>query len=658
MATAPTTTQINDVIIAQLEAAFNQTIPLLPKSFLRVIAKVLAGVIVILYKYAGFMFLQMFVQSATIDETEINGQTISPLKQWGNLIGVGNPTDPTNAALNLEVAVTNQTGILPSGSQLLGPDNGIVYVTTAAVNLNAATVNVPILAAGDQNGGNGSGAIGNLDIGAKVNFANPLPNINSEATVISIITTAADGETAAAYRQRIIDRFQKLPQGGAYADYEGWGEEVEGIINVYPYTSACPGQVDVYVEATEASSGSADGIPTDAQLQSVLDSIELDDNGLASRRPAGALVNAFPISRLQFDTTVAGLIVDDLAAVQASINEGVAEFMLDREPFIPGLSVPPRKDRVTRSAVGGLVEDIVSAANGIFSSVILKVVGPSLPDSSYSGNSFSVAGQEVAPQSLTWSADGSKFFVMGNGAIVYEYTCSPAFDLSGAVAYTGNSFSVAGQEAAPKSVKFNDTGFKMYVVGDGAEVFEYSLDSSYDLSGTVAYTGSSFDVSSQEAMPWGLAWSEDGTKFFITGDTDKVYEYTVSVGFALSSTVAYSGNSIDISLQEPDPKSVRFYDRGYKMAVVGDTGKVHEYDLKVAYGFGTAVTYNGLNYDVSAQDTIPVTVEFDPDRSKFWIMGQANDTIYEYNVGEGSTGIDVYTLGEGEKAKSGNVSYT
>ena len=63
----PTTKEINEIIIAQLQASLNQTIPLLPRSFLRVLAKVLAAVFTLLYKYGGFMFQQIFVQTATIN---------------------------------------------------------------------------------------------------------------------------------------------------------------------------------------------------------------------------------------------------------------------------------------------------------------------------------------------------------------------------------------------------------------------------------------------------------------------------------------------------------------------------------------------------------------------------------------------------------------
>lgn len=366
--TTPTTKEIADNIIAQLEASLGQAIPILPKSFLRVLSKVLAGVFVLLYKYGGFMFLQIFVQTASFGATTINGKDISPLTAWGRLIGVGDRVAATSAELIIDIIVENQTGTLPSGTQLVNADNGVTYLTIGAVLLNAPTVQATIRAASDQSGGNGSGAIGNLDPGAVVSFANPLANVARNTTVVSQVVTGADAESVEAYRQRIVDRFQKRPQGGAYADYEQWGEEVPGILNVYPYTSDCPGQVDVFAEATVASSGDPDGIPTPAQLQAVLDSIFLDVNGLNTRRPANALVNAFAITRTGFDVAVSGLVVDNLAQVQTDITTALGEYFLGREPFIVGLSVPPRADRITSSAVGGVVDDIVSAAGGIFTS--------------------------------------------------------------------------------------------------------------------------------------------------------------------------------------------------------------------------------------------------------------------------------------------------
>jgi uncharacterized phage protein gp47/JayE len=371
----PTTQQINDNIIAQLETSLNQSVPLLPRSFLRVLAKALSGVFILLYKYAGFSFLQQFVQTASASPTVVNGATVRPLVEWGRLVGVADPVPATAAELVVNISVEDLGGVLPSGTQLLNAANGVTYITIGAVALGSFTVQATIRAASDQAGGGGLGALGNLAPGDEVSFANPLSNVGSTATVSAQTVTAANAESTDAYRQRVIDRFQKKPQGGAYADYEQWGEEVAGILNVYPYTSECPGQVDLYVEATEASSASADGIPTPAQLQAVLESVEFDRAGLATRRPANALANAFPIERVGFDVRVPGLLVEDLAQVREDIEFALVAYFKSREPFIPGLSVPPRRDRVTRSGLGGVVDDIVSANSGIFSGVTLESGG-------------------------------------------------------------------------------------------------------------------------------------------------------------------------------------------------------------------------------------------------------------------------------------------
>lgn len=379
----PTTQEISDNIIAQLEASLNQTIPLLPKSFMRVLSKALAAVFILLYKYGGFIFLQMFVQSASANDTTILGVTVNPLTFWGRLIGVGDPVAATNAELTIDITVETQTGSLPSGTQLVSALNGVTYLTIGSVLLDAATVSATIRAASDQVGGGGAGAIGNLDPGATVSFANPLANVARNATVTAQTVTGANAESTDVYRQRVIDRWQKRLQGGAYSDYEAWGEEAAGIINVYPYTGD-PGEVDVYSEATVASSGSSDGIPTAAQLQAVLDLINLDENGLASRRNANAFVNSLPITRTGFDVAVVGISgVSDLAQVQSDVTDAVTEYFLSVEPFIAGLSVPPRRDQITRTRLSAIVEDIVTAANGTFTSATFIQTGGSGSLSAY-----------------------------------------------------------------------------------------------------------------------------------------------------------------------------------------------------------------------------------------------------------------------------------
>ncbi len=362
----PTTKEISDNIVAQMEATFGAS---MPKSFTRVLAKVLAGVFVILYKYCGFIFLQMFVATASLRPTVVNGKTVIPLVEWGRLIGAGDPNPATAAELNIRVQVEIIGSTLPAATQLVHVPSGVTYITTKGVVLAADLVDVNVIAVSDQNGTGGAGTIGNLTTGAVLSFANPLSGVARNAIVQSQVITGADAETGEQYRARVVNRFQLRPQGGAYVDYKLWAEETPGIKQAFPYAADTPGQVDVYIEsATEV-----DGIPTTAQLQAALDSINYDNStGVASRRPVGALVNTFSIIRVGFAVEVQGLLVENEPDVRADISSALTKYFLDKEPFLVGLSVPPRIDRVTVAAVSGVVDDVVSLANGVFTDVILK----------------------------------------------------------------------------------------------------------------------------------------------------------------------------------------------------------------------------------------------------------------------------------------------
>lgn len=365
----PTTKAISDNIVAQLEATFGES---MPKSFTRVLAKVLAGVFVILYKYCGFIFLQMFVSSASMRPTEINGRSVVPLVEWGRLIGAGGPGPASPAEIRVKVTAEITGASIPSGAQIVNPRTGVVYLTTESTVLESLETEIQALAVSDPNGGGGAGIIGNVRAGELLSFANPLTGAARTVTVVGTTTTGVEAETDDAYRTRVIARFQQRPQGGAYVDYRNWASEALGVKQAYAYASTNPGQVDIYVEsATEP-----DGIPTVEQMQAVYESVNFDQEGLATRRPVGALVTINPITRKAFSVTVNGLSVENQPDVRAEIEAALSKYFEDREPYLVGLEpYQRRKDRITVTAVSGVIDDIVSAYGGIFVNVTMALGG-------------------------------------------------------------------------------------------------------------------------------------------------------------------------------------------------------------------------------------------------------------------------------------------
>ena len=363
----PTTKEIQDSIINQVVASTSTVAELLPRAFTRFFAKVLAGVFMLIYKYAGWMFLQIFVRTASFQETTVLGQTLTPLIEWGRLIGVGDPTPAIQAELLLDIVVTNQTGSLLAGTQAVSNKNGITYILLSPVTLDAATKQGTFRAASDIDGGTGGGTIGNLDPGDIVSFVNPLANVERDMSVDSVTTTGVDGETEPVYRQRVIDRFQQQPQGGSGVDYVIWGV-IEGIVkSIYPYTGE-DGFVDVYVEVFP--SVEPDGIPTQQILDDVADVITFDD-GAQTRKPINAKLNTLPITRLEFTVNVIGMEVPDSGTTEPLIVEALETYFLEREPFIDGVIPLPRRDRVQVSNVNSIVDSFVSAAGGSFIGITL-----------------------------------------------------------------------------------------------------------------------------------------------------------------------------------------------------------------------------------------------------------------------------------------------
>ena len=146
----------------------------------------------------------------------------------------------------------------------------------------------------------------------------------------------------------------------------------------------------------------------------------------------------------------------------------------------------------------------------IFSGFNTTVVPPNNNLDAVFVDSHSVSGQETDPQGLAFNTDGTKMFVCGKvGDDINEYTLSSAFDVS--TASYDSKVSVSAQTAKPMAVQFNTDGTKMFVVDEISDrVLEYTLSVGFDVSSTVTFIDS-FSVVSQEGKPTGLAFNNDGT---------------------------------------------------------------------------------------------------------------------------------------------------
>ena len=244
-------------------------------------------------------------------------------------------------------------------------------------------------------------------------------------------------------------------------------------------------------------------------------------------------------------------------------------------------------------------------------------------------DSFSVVTQENNPTGLTFNNDGTKMFVSGNaGNDVGEYSLTTAFDVSTAT-FVGR-FEVVNEDNNPSGVAFNNDGTKMFVTGfTGDNVYEYTLSTGFDLTSTVSFVDS-FDVSTHETAPGGLTFNNEGTKMLVVGENFKeVIEYTLTTPFDVSS--ASFVDSFDVVGQVWRPRDVAFNNDGTKMFVVGHNDEVDEFILSTGFDLSSTITYVGA-FNISTQDDTPTGVTFNNDGTKMFVVGSGSGNVNEYTL--------------------------
>lgn len=360
-----TAKQISDQFIATFEAQLSQSIPLLPRSFIRLLAKLMGLVFVVLFQWSEFVALQLFVSTASDRPITIGGITYTPLDEWGRLIGY-----TRNSGLRSQgtttITVNSSSGTLNAGSQLLDTNTGELYLTIGDVSLTTPSVVATVRAVNYS-------TAATLYVGQVLSLVSAPSNVTKNTIVASVTQQGADPEDTESWRARQLSWWASRPQGGAYADYREWGLEVDGAENIYPFgggtdaiPTSGPGQVDVYVEASETT----DGIAPQALLDAVKSNIEQTAvTGLADRRPINAYVNVASIYRKTFNFTVSGLSVASESTVKTAIEDAIDQYMIGRENFIDGLSRLPRRDVVSDAEASGIVGRVVSAYGGTVDSV-------------------------------------------------------------------------------------------------------------------------------------------------------------------------------------------------------------------------------------------------------------------------------------------------
>jgi sugar lactone lactonase YvrE len=256
---------------------------------------------------------------------------------------------------------------------------------------------------------------------------------------------------------------------------------------------------------------------------------------------------------------------------------------------------------------------------------------PDLAIASYDNSSFATSGL-TACTGLQFNSNGTKMYVGAFTGGVKEHNLSTAWDSSTASA-SGNSIASSNTQ----SLHFKPDGTVIFV-GSGSDIIEYPVSTAYDLSTVGSGTTTSF--SGTMSFVRGISFNSDGSKLYAL-DNSVLYEHTLSTNYDVSTSTGSTSKTLN-----NDSMDLFFDPNGYYAYVaVGNAGStdassIIEYTLTTAFDISTLNTTPTNTFSTSSQETDPQGLAFKADGSKMYVVGTANNTVYQYTTPAAVTWTD------------------
>lgn len=366
----PTTEEIKDRNLANLEASINQTSPLNNKAFLRVLSALEALNHTEQYKLVVERTKQNLAITATGIDLDLIGAEYGIVRK------------PAEAAiLTITIPGTNGTTI-PATIDYVGDSNNIRYSPESSVivagGLGTSNVTAQTL-----------GTIGNLNVSDTLTIGTQVAGITTTATVTVVVNIGAETETDDVYRARVLNAIRTTTGGGNAADYKEWGEEVAGVKQVFPYagtpesplpgidTSSVPGERTLFVEADV--SVDPDGIAPTALKDEVRVSVTTDPVTGAERPPLGLIDSTLFVETITRTETFVEITGFDAGTgvevdIKAEIETALTTYFLAVKMFVVAIDLPAdRNDLITEGTIWAVVQSVLSAGDASATAVTFGV---------------------------------------------------------------------------------------------------------------------------------------------------------------------------------------------------------------------------------------------------------------------------------------------
>ena len=363
MVTIPSISELYANNLADLEAEFSISIPLIGKNFLRALAAVQAGKQKI--QYLAIAFVQKNIFADTADSESIGGT----LERFGR-VKLGRNPFPATAGVYGCTVIGSPGTLIPALTTFKSNDDALnpsqLYILDADYLLVAGpnTISLRALTAGLD---------GQLLVGNQLTITAPIALLDNLATVTAETTEPLVAESLETYRRLVLQAYRLEPQGGAHADYRLWASEIQGVQQAYPYTGDSYPRIRLFIEATEGDSTDGHGTPPAAMLTEVQENIELPTTERPSRKPINDVVEYLPIAVQAININIADF-PGATAAIQVAIENTITAEIDRTRPFIGAIDVlSDRNDLLDGNKIISLI--LEAAPGSTFGAVTFTVAG-------------------------------------------------------------------------------------------------------------------------------------------------------------------------------------------------------------------------------------------------------------------------------------------
>ena len=266
------------------------------------------------------------------------------------------------------------------------------------------------------------------------------------------------------------------------------------------------------------------------------------------------------------------------------------------------------------------------------------VAGWDINNATYDSQSSTNFGSNNA---ATMSGDGTKVYfsrriysnALGWHARFYQYTLNTPWSLAST---TFDGYHLVGI-SSPQSMKWKSDGTKFYrAYGNGDTIRQWSVPSAdawNQQSTNKSYDGQISVPNIGNGLPRDIAWSGDGTKFFVWDYSNaRVLSYSVSTAWDVLSTLTYTGVSSTLSStyanMDIKPDGTKFYFADNASPII------YQHNLTTAFDVSTISTTPTYTLNINSQTGSGGLrgIMIKPDGSEMFTQSYGTGKLYKYTL--------------------------